>query len=195
MVRSNAVQDGVERLHIVAGNAARNFAREQENLLRTSAEVFGVSTADLPKTAERFFSEWKEQKRKIESLEAEIVKIRTSGGSGNEVTEVDGIRLVVMEAHGSLKDMTKMLKELTLDKTKPTLAVLGSKEGGGKLMVACTENSPASEKYNAVEILRKISPLINGGGGGRPTFAQGGGSNPDGMDEALDLAKEIVGFS
>ena len=195
VVRSNAVQDGVERLHIVAGNAARNFAREQENLLRTSADVFGVSTADLPKTAERFFSEWKEQKRKIESLEAEIVKIRTSGGSGNEVTELDGIRLVVMEAHGSLKDMTKMLKELTLDQSKPTLAVLGSKEGGGKLMVACTENSPASEKFNAVEILRKISPLINGGGGGRPTFAQGGGSNPDGMDDALNLAKEIVGFS
>lgn len=195
VVRSNAVQDGVERLHIVAGSAARNFAREQENLLRTSADVFGVSTADLPKTAERFFSEWKEQKRKIESLEAEIVKIRTSGGSGNEVTELDGIRLVVMEAHGSLKDMTKMLKELTLDQTKPTLAVLGSREGGGKLMVACTENSPASEKFNAVEILRKISPLINGGGGGRPTFAQGGGSNPDGMDDALNLAKEIVGFS
>ena len=86
-----------------------------------------------------------------------------------------------------------MLRELTLDTTKPTLAVLGSKEGGGKLMVACTENSPASDKFNAVEILKSISGHINGGGGGRPTFAQGGGSNPDGIPAALDAAKQITG--
>ena len=194
VVRSTAVQDGVERLQIVAGNAARNYSREQEKLLRTSAEVFGVSTSDLPRTAERFFGEWKEQKRKIENLEAEIVKIKTSGGAGDEVTQVDGIRLVVMETHGTLKDMTKMLKELTLDESNPTLAVLGSKEGGGKLMVACTENSPASLKYNAVDILKSISPMIKGGGGGRPTFAQGGGSHPEGLEQALEEAKKLVGF-
>ena len=122
------------------------------------------------------------------------MKIKTSGGSGDEVTEADGIRLVVMETHGTLKDMTKMLKELTLDESKPTLAVLGSKEGGGKLMVACTENSPASEKYNAVDLLRSISPLIKGGGGGRPTFAQGGGRYPEGLEQALEEAKKLIGF-
>ena len=46
-----------------------------------------------------------------------------------------------------LKNMSKMLKELTLDESKPTLAILGSKDGGGKLMVATTENSIASERY------------------------------------------------
>jgi alanyl-tRNA synthetase len=89
--------------------------------------------------------------------------------------------------------MTKMLKELTLDSSKPTLAVLGSREGGGKLMVATTENSIASEKFNAVDILRGISSHISGGGGGRPTFAQGGGSNPDGLPDALDAARQLIG--
>ena len=98
-----------------------------------------------------------------------------------------------MEVDGDLKKMTKMLKELTLDETNPTLAILGSKEGGGKLMVACTENSVAGERYNAVDILRNISHHISGGGGGRPTFAQGGGSNPDGLDAALDAAKQLIG--
>ena len=112
----------------------------------------------------------KEQKRKIENLEAEIGKIKTSGGAGDEVTQVDGIRLVVMETHGTLKDMTKMLKELTRMNQILALAVLGSKEGGEKPMVACTENSPASLKYNAVDILKSISPMIKGGGGGRPTL-------------------------
>ena len=60
-------------------------------------------------------------------------------------------------------------------------------------MIGVTENSIAAERYNAVEVLRAISKHINGGGGGRPTFAQGGGSNPDGLGEALDAAKALIG--
>ena len=192
IVRSNAVQDGVERLHIVAGQAAMEHARNQETILRDASEVFQVPVEELPATANRFFGEWKEQRKRIEALEAEIVRLRTSGG-GDDMVEVDGVRVVIMEVDGDLKQMTKMLKELTLDATKPTLAILGSREGGGKLMVATTEGTAASEKFNAVDILRAISSHINGGGGGRPTFAQGGGSNPDGLPAALDAAKELIG--
>ena len=192
IVRSNAVQDGVERLHIVAGQAAMEHARNQETILRDASEVFQVPVEELPATANRFFGEWKEQRKRIEALEAEIVRLRTSGG-GDDMAEVDGVRVVIMEVDGDLKQMTKMLKELTLDESKPTLAILGSREGGGKLMVATTEGTVASEKFNAVDILRAISSHINGGGGGRPTFAQGGGSNPDGLPAALDAAKEIIG--
>ena len=192
VVRSNAVQDGVERLHIVAGQAAMDHAREQEAILRDASDVFQVPLEDLPATATRFFSEWKEQRKRIEALEAEIVRLRTSGG-GNDMSEVDGVRVVVMEVDGDLKQMTKMLKELTLDQSKPTIAVLGSREGGGKLMVATTEDTVASERFNAVDILRGISSHIRGGGGGRPTFAQGGGSNPDGLPDALDAAKNLIG--
>ena len=192
IVRSNAVQDGVERLHIVAGQAAMEHARSQETILRDASEVFQVPVEELPATASRFFGEWKDQRKRIEALEAEIVRLRTSGG-GDDMVEVDGVRIVIMEVDGDLKQMTKMLKELTLDESKPTLAILGSREGGGKLMVATTEGTAASEKFNAVDILRSISSHIKGGGGGRPTFAQGGGSNPDGLPAALDAAKELIG--
>ena len=192
IVRSNAVQDGVERLHIVAGQAAMVHARGQEDILRYTSDIFQVPIEELPATANRFFGEWKEQRKRIEALEAEIVRLRTSGG-GNDTTEVEGVRVVIMEVDGDLKQMTKMLKELTLDPAKPTLAILGSKEGGGKLMVAVTEDSIASERYNSVDILRGISSHINGGGGGRPTFAQGGGSKPEGLPDAMDAAKELIG--
>ncbi|MFL2970408.1 MAG: alanine--tRNA ligase [Candidatus Poseidoniaceae archaeon] len=194
IVRSSAVQDGVERLHIVAGQAALTYAREQDTLLRSMSELYGVPNTELPKTSQRFYNEWKDQRKRIEQLEAEIVRLRTSGG-GSDSKEVDGVRIVIMEAHGNLKKMTKMLKELTLDKQNPTLAVLGSKEGGGKLMIAVTENTVAAERYDAVVLLREIAPHINGGGGGRPTLAQGGGSNPDGLDAALDAARAAVGLS
>lgn len=191
VVRSTAVQDGVERLHIVAGESALQYAREQDEVLRTTSETFAVATEDLPKTAERFFTEWKEQRKRIEQLEAEIVRLRTSGG-GDDSISIDGVRVVIMEVEGNLKQLTSMLQELTRDGSTPTLAILGSKEGGGKLMVATTEDSIASERYNAVDILRSIIPHIKGGGGGRPTMAQGGGSDASGLDAALDAAKELL---
>lgn len=191
VVRSTAVQDGVERLHIVAGESALQFAREQDELLRATSQTFAVSMDDLPKTAERFFSEWKEQRKRIEQLEAEIVRLRTSGG-GNDMTTIDGVRVVIMEVEGNLKQLTSMLQELTRDVETPTLAVLGSREGGGKLMVATTESTIASERYNAVDILRAIIPHIKGGGGGRPTMAQGGGSDASGLDEALSAARDLL---
>jgi alanyl-tRNA synthetase len=192
VIRSTAVQDGVERLHIVAGQAALNYAKDQDELLRKTVDIFGINSEDLPRTAERFFNEWKEQRKRIQHLEAEIVRIKTSGGDDSSHSK-DGVRIVVMESDGDLKQMTKMLKELTLDTQNPTLAILGSRVGGGKLMIATTEDTIASERYNAVDILRQISPLISGGGGGRPTFAQGGGSNSEGLDDALNEAKKILG--
>jgi alanyl-tRNA synthetase len=193
IVRSSAVQDGVERLHIVAGQAALKYASDQDQILRQISEMYGVPNAELPRTSERFYNEWKEQRKRIESLEAEIVRLRTSGG-GSDSQELDGVRIVIMEAHGNLKKMTKMLKELTLDTNQPTLAVLGSKEGGGKLMIAVTENTIAAERYDAVALLREIAPHIRGGGGGRPTLAQGGGSHAEGLDEALAAARTSVGL-
>ena len=193
IVRSSAVQDGVERLHIVAGQAALMYASNQDQILRQISEMYGVPNAELPRTSERFYNEWKEQRKRIESLEAEIVRLRTSGG-GSDSQELDGVRVVIMEAHGNLKKMTKMLKELTLDANQPTLAVLGSKEGGGKLMIAVTENTIAAERYDAVALLREIAPHIRGGGGGRPTLAQGGGSHAEGLDDALAAARTSVGL-
>jgi alanyl-tRNA synthetase len=191
IVRSSQVQDGVERLQIVAGDTAREHARKQERILSEASEILGVQSDDLPKAVMKFFQEWKSQQKTISNLEAEIVRLRTSGG-GDEATQKDGIRYVIMESSGDSKQLMKMLSELTRDESIPTLAIIGSKDGGGKIIVATTENTKASEKYNSVEILNAISSHINGGGGGRPTFAQGGGSNPEGIPAALEAARKML---
>ena len=193
IIRSSQVQDGVERLQIVAGETAREHARIQERLLNESSEVLGVSPEDLPGAVSRFFDEWKTQQKKIESLEAEIVRLRTSGG-GDGAIEKDGIRYAVMEVDGDMKAVMSMLSQLTRDPQNPTLAVLGTRDGGGKLIVASTEGTIAAEKYDANEILGAIAGHINGGGGGRPTMAQGGGSNSEGIPAALDAAREFLGL-
>lgn len=193
IVKTSQVQDGVERLQIVAGDTAREYARMQENILNETSELLGVNHQELPKTVSRFFEEWKIQQKRIEYLEGEIVRLRTSGSS-NEAIIVDGVRYVIMEVNGGSKQMMSMLGELTRNPENPTLAIIGSREGGGKLIVATTENSLASKKHNAIEILNVISKFIGGGGGGKPSFAQGGGSNPEGLNKALNKAREMLGL-
>ena len=193
ILKSSQVQDGVERLQIVAGETSRDNSRRQERILSEASEVLGVQSDDLPRAVSRFFEEWKSQQKRIESLEAEIVRLRTSGG-GDDLVVVEGVRYVVMEVEGEMKQMMTMLSQLTRDTERPTLAVLGTRIGGGKLIVACTEDSIASERHNAVEILNKISGHIGGGGGGRPTMAQGGGTNGDGIPHALKAANTFLGL-
>jgi alanyl-tRNA synthetase len=182
----------VERLQIVAGETAREYARQQERILAEASDTLGVQPQDLPKTVSRFFDEWKTQQKRIEMLEAEIVRLRTSGGSGDAV-EKDGIRYAIMEIDGDMKQLMTMLSELTRDISNPTLAVLGTREGGGKLIVASTEGTIAAKSHNAVEILNEISGHIGGGGGGSPTMAQGGGSNGEGIPAALGAARALLG--
>ena len=193
ILKSSQVQDGVERLQIVAGETSRDHSRRQERILSEASEVLGVHSDDLPKAVSRFFEEWKSQQKRIESLEAEIVRLRTTG-SGDDSVMVDGVRYVIMEVDGEMKQMMTMLSPLTRDTETPTLAILGTRIGGGKLIVACTEDSIASERHNAVEILNAISGHIGGGGGGRPTMAQGGGTNGDGIPNALKAANTLLGL-
>ena len=109
-----------------------------------ASDILGVQPDDLPKAVMRFFEEWKSQQKKIESLESEIVRLRTVGG-GTDSTELDGVRYVVMEVEGDMKQMMTMLSQLTRDPEKPTLAILGTRIGGGKIIVASTEGTIASK--------------------------------------------------
>ena len=113
----------------MAGETAREYARMQEQILNETSELLGVSHQELPKTVSRFFEEWKMQKKRIEDLEGEIIRLRTNGSS-NEAIILDGVRYVIMEVTGDSKQMMSMLGELTRNPEEPTLAIMGSRDAG-----------------------------------------------------------------
>ena len=194
IVRSTQVQDGVERLHIVAGDAALDYARGMERLVRDASDVVSVQPEDLPRTVERFFGEWKQQRKRIDELETRLAKLETVQAMQGAPT-VDGVRMVIEEVDGDQPQLQQLARQLTSDASAPTVVVLGSRAGGGKLLVAITDDSPASARHDANHILRSISSHVGGGGGGRPAFAQGGGPNADGVPDALAAARALLGVA
>ena len=71
LLGSKKLQDGVIRIELVAGKKAVEHAQKEKQLLEQSSEVFSVQPEQLPKTSERFFREWKEQRKELEKHKAQ----------------------------------------------------------------------------------------------------------------------------
>ena len=77
------------------------------------------------------------------------------------------------------------------DKLGSGVVILGSKEGS-QIDRCCNERSCWEKKVIAGELIKRLAPLIGGGGGGRPDMAQAGGKNPDGLQAALEKAFDLL---
>lgn len=72
------------------------------------------------------------------------------------------------------------------------VAVLGAEKNGKALLLAAGTDKAVKAGFNAVDVIKQISPYINGGGGGKERMAQAGGSNVDGLQDAIDAAEKIL---
>jgi alanyl-tRNA synthetase len=69
--------------------------------------------------------------------------------------------------------------------------VLGS-VSGSKVLLITVVTKDLTNRFNAGTIIKQISAVVGGGGGGRPDMAQAGGTMPEKLDQALEKAYEIV---
>ena len=74
----------------------------------------------------------------------------------------------------------------------PAAVMLGSTAGGKVHLVANFDDVAVARGLSAVDIIREVAPIVSGGGGGRPTMARAGGSDPAGLEQALAQAKALV---
>jgi alanyl-tRNA synthetase len=75
LIENTKIQDGVIRLKYVVNKFALEYIKEEENILKEISNNYSTPIKDLPKTAEKFFNEWKKQKKEIEELEKKIIEI------------------------------------------------------------------------------------------------------------------------
>ena len=185
--KTERVQDGVERIDFSAGLAAIDSIQHDDELLRESSKIFKVDNDQLPKTCDRFFSEWKAQKNEIDKLKSQIASLKMNS-LANDFDEINGLKVVHELIDGDFKELQKIATDFT-DNGKADVVVLGNNDG--KIVGAASDLAiDSGVKIN--EIIKEAAGILGGGGGGRPTLAQGAGKNTDKMPDAIQTAVNLI---
>ncbi len=186
--KTERVQDGVERIDFSAGNAAVRSIQANDSYLRESSNVFSVNFNQLPKTCDRFFSEWKAYRNEIDRLKNQIAALKVEGMINNAEFLGD-FKLLNDTIDAAMDELQKMAIDLTEDEEGFDIVLLGNLDG--KIVGSVSKNALNSGiKING--IIKDAAAILGGGGGGRPNLAQGAGPNKGKMDDALDFAVESI---
>ena len=105
--------------------------------------------------------------------------------------EVNGVRTLVNEVKAdSPKDLREYADRIK-EKLKSGIIVLGTKKAGKVMLISVvTEN--LTDRYKAGDIIRRLSEIVGGKGGGRPDMAQGGGNLPEKLEHALESVFKMI---
>jgi alanyl-tRNA synthetase len=196
IVHSERVQDGVERLVYSIGIPAVKAVQRSEQLLMKLSETMNAPVEKLATTAGKLVRELKEGNVERRRLIKELA-LRESGSLetklGEHAEEVNGITLVTRDFDGSI-DVERMVQTAneTIRKNDATVSIFYGSDGTNARIMVMAGEAALKKGANAGEIVREASRIVGGGGGGKPNFAQGGGTNVDKLSEAVKGAKTTL---
>lgn len=185
-----AVASGIRRIEAITGEAAMQYFQEQASTL-TEIKNGLKNSNDPVKAIQNLQEENNELKKQVESLLRDKAKaLKTELRS--KIENINGVNFlskkVDLDANG-IKDLAYQLGEEFDD-----LYILFGTEQNGKALLSCYISKGLVEKsdLNAGQIVRELGKYIQGGGGGQAFFATAGGKKPEGIDEALQHAKDYL---
>jgi len=180
ITKESGVSAGVRRIEAVCGNAAYKYFCEQRALLKEAQSE--VKNLDLLAGIHRL-------KSNIAELKSELKEALSSSKVEIKADDINGVTVVVDELpNGDIKEKIDELK----NQNDKLCAMLFQVKGDKVLIAAGVKGCDAK----AGDWIKKIAPILGGGGGGRPDFAQAGGKDasklPEAKEEALAFIKEVL---
>ena len=169
------VQDGVERLRFCAGERAIEYIQKQEKLLKESANLLSVEPEKIIDAIKKLYNEWKKVKKEVKKLQEKLGK--------EKAEEFKGIKIIIQDDL-----IPSTIKELTKEKA---VVISASRKGKNALLtIACSSDLP----LDCSKIAKEVGKIL-GGGGGKRTIAQAGGTMeklPEAKEKAIRLIKEEI---
>jgi alanyl-tRNA synthetase len=187
------VASGVRRIEALTGTHAVEEIRSQRAAYQELVLRLGIRSGDY----EQQLQKAEQIRQRQNELEAEMKRLRMQLVSGaataaaEEEVLVDGVRVLAREVPpapaNELRDMADNLRS----KLGSGVVVIGTRNDGNVSLVAAVSKD-LTHRVKAGELVKRLSAIVGGGGGGRPDFAQAGGKEPEKLPEALAYAREAV---
>ncbi len=190
IVAETGIAAGVRRIEALTGRGAMAYVNRLAKTLQDAASVLKTNPFDLPERIEKLTAQQRKLEREIEALKASMAA-KKSADLLDGARDVGGVKVLVTKVEvdnpKSLREMNDRFKE----RMKSGVVVLGAAQGD-KVFLLAGVTPDLSKSIHAGNLIKEISGVVGGSGGGRPDMAQAGGSKPEMLDEAMALAEKLV---
>jgi alanyl-tRNA synthetase len=188
-----SIASGVRRIRAVTGVNAFERFRETEAIVDKVTADLRTSRSELPNVVGKLQDELKKARREADELRMKIATgaVSSSSANGDEAREVAGVQVLAREASGLDSAGMRQLSDTLLARIKSGVVVLGrSSDGKASLIVRTSDD--LTNRVPAGEVIKELAPIIGGKGGGKADMAEGGGSRPEKLSEALEASYAII---
>ncbi len=183
ILSESSIAAGMRRIEAVTGEAALEYILEIENSFNQIRKSLNVPEEEVLNQIEKLKGNIKEKEKECQSLRQKMAQLRF--GSGEEkIQQIKGISLYTQEVEGLNSSELRELADSIKQKLDSVIVVLGT-TSGGKAFVVVSVSKDLTSRVPANSLIKKIAPIIGGGGGGRPDFAQSGGKKASNLKIAL----------
>ena len=177
------VAAGVRRIEAVTGQGAMDWIDANQRTLYQIADMLKSQPAQATAKIEQLLQNNRELEKKLATAKHALITGEATDQEDN-IQVVAGVKVVASRVDGvdakAMRDAIDRVK----DKLQNAVVVMGSVDNGKvRLAAGVTKNN--IDKIRAGDLINFVAEQVGGKGGGRPDFAQAGGSNPDGLDAAL----------
>ena len=191
IISEGSVASGVRRIEASTGLNTISALRDNERILNTLSAMFKSSPAELYNRVEQLSAELKEAKRVIDQFKAK----ESASGADNIIKnakDIKGLHVATAKMDCCDANALRQLGDLIRDKDSSCVAVI-STVNNGKISFQCVCSKEAIAKgIKAGDVIRNITAIVGGKGGGKPDSAMGGGSDVSKLDEALKAVESYV---
>lgn len=190
IISESAIAAGIRRIEAITNDAVKDYFYEHNTVYFEMKDLLN-NAKDPVKALENLLDENNSLKKQIDGLLKDKAK-NLKGDLKNELTEINGVNFLAkkldLDASG-LKDLA-----FELGGEVNNLFLLLGAEQDGKALLSCyiSKDLVNAKDLNAGQVVRELGKYIQGGGGGQPFFATAGGKNPDGIDKAIEEAKNFL---
>lgn len=185
ILSEEAVAAGTRRVRALVGSRVKKYLVELRQERKKLAQTLGAPEGELLSRVERLLLELRELKKKLSAQEEELALLQARELI-SQAEEINGLKLLVAEVRRSPEEV-KILADRVAELFGRGVVVLGTIQGGRAFLVAKVLEVPG---LSAAELVRAGATLLGGSGGGKETFAQGGGPKAENLRSALASAME-----